>query len=93
MLGEGLANNSAEIRNTKENKILCSLLIKNKKLKILDIGSVIGRWANNLISLIDIYHGIDFSKILYQRLAKHSKIIIILIFSKCLLQILIELNY
>ena len=61
LLGEGLATNSAVIRNSKEKKILRSLLTKEKKIKILDIGSGIGRWAHNLISEIDIYHGIDFS--------------------------------
>ena len=62
LLGEGLVRNSAVIRNEKEKKILQSLLTKNKKIKILDIGSGIGRWANNLLSIIDVYHGIDFSE-------------------------------
>lgn len=62
LLGVDLADNSAEVRNTIEKKLLTSQLKKGEKLKILDIGCGIGRWVTNLKQDIDIYHGIDFSK-------------------------------
>lgn len=61
LLGEGLAKNSADLRNDKERDILKRLLPKNKNNKVLDIGSGLGRWVRNLESKIDTYTGIDFS--------------------------------
>lgn len=62
LLGEGLSPNSAELSNDKEKGILTSLLANDKKYSILDIGSGIGRWVENLQTQIAVYHGIDFSE-------------------------------
>jgi SAM-dependent methyltransferase len=59
LLGADFAENSGLIRNERENNILKGF-IKNPKT-VFDIGCGIGRWAYNLKSDFEIYHGIDFS--------------------------------
>jgi len=60
LLGKDFGANSADLHNQKETKILLDF-IGNDKKDILDIGCGIGRWAYNLLSIINLYHGIDFS--------------------------------
>lgn len=60
LLGADFGENSGLIRNERENNILKGF-IKNPKT-VLDIGCGIGRWAYNLKSDFEIYHGIDFSE-------------------------------
>ncbi len=61
LLGKDFAANSGILRNERECKIVKSF-IDDRKLKILDIGCGVGRWADNLQDNIEIYHGIDFSE-------------------------------
>lgn len=72
-LGDDFAKNAAEIRNNNEIKVLNKSLNTDKRLKILDIGSGIGRWAENLKDKIDVYHGIDFSQIFVEKANKVFK--------------------
>ncbi|MDR2410348.1 MAG: class I SAM-dependent methyltransferase [Bacteroidales bacterium] len=60
LLGADFGENSGIIRNERESNILKGF-IKNPKT-VLDIGCGIGRWAYNLKSDFEIYHGIDFSE-------------------------------
>jgi len=60
LLGKDFGANSADLHNQKETKILLDF-IGNDKKDILDIGCGIGRWAYNLLPIIQSYHGIDFS--------------------------------
>jgi len=61
LLGDDFDKNASFKRNQHEYNILKSLLNQDKKIKILDLGCGLGRWASNLIEEIDIYDGIDFS--------------------------------
>ena len=60
LLGEDFAKNSGIIRNNRECQILCDFLGEGR-FTVLDIGCGMGRWAQNLESKIELYHGIDFS--------------------------------
>jgi SAM-dependent methyltransferase len=61
LLGYDFGENSADLHNRKESKIVLDF-IGNDKKSILDIGSGIGRWAYNLKPIIKSYDGIDFSE-------------------------------
>ena len=61
LLGYDFAENSANLHNEKESKIVCDFIGSGKKT-ILDIGCGIGRWAYNLKPIIKTYDGIDFSE-------------------------------
>ena len=60
LLGYDFGEDSANLHNQKEAKIVLDFLGNGKKT-ILDIGCGIGRWAYNLKSIIEKYDGIDFS--------------------------------
>jgi SAM-dependent methyltransferase len=60
LLGADFGENSGIIRNERENSILKGFI--NNPKTVLDIGCGIGRWAYNLKSNFEIYHGIDFSE-------------------------------
>jgi len=60
LLGNDFGENSADLHNQKETKIVLDF-IGNDKKTILDIGCGIGRWAYNLKPKIQKYDGIDFS--------------------------------
>ena len=60
LLGNDFGENSADLHNQKEAKIVLDF-IGNGKKTILDIGCGIGRWAYNLKPVIQKYDGIDFS--------------------------------
>jgi len=60
LLGYDFGENSADLHNKKEAKIVLDF-IGNDKKTILDIGCGIGRWAYNLKTVIKKYDGIDFS--------------------------------
>jgi len=60
LLGYDFGENSANLHNQKEAKIVLDF-IGNDKKTILDIGCGIGRWAYNLNNIIQKYDGIDFS--------------------------------
>jgi len=60
LLGYDFGENSADLHNKKEAKIVLNF-IGNEKKTILDIGCGIGRWAYNLKPVIQKYDGIDFS--------------------------------
>jgi SAM-dependent methyltransferase len=61
LLGYDFGENSANLHNQKETKIVLDF-IGNGKKTILDIGCGIGRWAYNLKPIIKTYDGIDFSE-------------------------------
>jgi len=61
LLGNDFSENSADLHNQKEAKIVLDF-IGNGRKTILDIGCGIGRWAYNLKSVIQQYDGIDFSQ-------------------------------
>jgi 2-polyprenyl-3-methyl-5-hydroxy-6-metoxy-1,4-benzoquinol methylase len=61
LLGYDFGENSADLHNQKEAKIVLDF-IGNGKKTIFDIGCGIGRWAYNLKSIIKTYDGIDFSE-------------------------------
>jgi SAM-dependent methyltransferase len=61
LLGSDFAENSADLRNQKEVRIVMDF-IGNGKKTVLDIGCGIGRWAYNLKPIIKTYSGIDFSE-------------------------------
>jgi len=70
LLGYDFGENSADLHNQKEAKIVLDFIGKDKKT-ILDIGCGIGRWAYNLKSVIKKYDGIDFSEE-FIRAANHN---------------------
>lgn len=54
--------NDAQIRRNQKEKNLLDNMIKNlDELRILDIGSGIGRWADNYHNQVKYYDGIDYS--------------------------------
>ncbi|MDR2658500.1 MAG: class I SAM-dependent methyltransferase [Spirochaetaceae bacterium] len=61
LLGNDFAENSADLHNQKEAKIVLGFT-GNAKKTILDIGCGIGRWAYNLKEIMKTYDGIDFSE-------------------------------
>jgi SAM-dependent methyltransferase len=61
LLGYDFGENSADLHNQKEAKIVLDFIGDGKKT-ILDIGCGIGRWAYNLKPIILKYDGIDFSE-------------------------------
>jgi SAM-dependent methyltransferase len=61
LLGYDFSDNSADLHNQKETKIVLDFIGEGKK-NILDVGCGIGRWAYNLKSIIQEYDGIDFSE-------------------------------
>jgi SAM-dependent methyltransferase len=61
LLGNDFGENSADLRNQKETKIVMDF-IGNGKKTIIDIGCGVGRWAYNLKPVIQKYDGIDFSQ-------------------------------
>jgi SAM-dependent methyltransferase len=61
LLGVDFGENSADLHNQKETKIVLDF-IGNGRKTILDIGCGIGRWAHNLQPVIQQYDGIDFSE-------------------------------
>jgi SAM-dependent methyltransferase len=61
LLGYDFGENSADLHNQKEAKLVLDF-IRNSKKSILDIGCGIGRWAYNLKPIIKAYDGIDFSE-------------------------------
>ena len=61
LLGYDFGENSADLHNQKEAKIVLDFIGGGKK-SILDIGCGIGRWAYNLGPVIKTYTGIDFSE-------------------------------
>jgi len=61
LLGYDFNENSADLHNQKESKLVNNF-IGNSKRTILDIGCGIGRWAYNLKQIIEKYDGIDFSE-------------------------------
>jgi SAM-dependent methyltransferase len=61
LLGNDFGENSADLHNQKETKIVLDFIGGGKKT-ILDIGCGIGRWAYNLKPVIQKYDGIDFSQ-------------------------------
>jgi SAM-dependent methyltransferase len=61
LLGYDFGENSADLHNQKETKIVLNF-IGNDKKTVLDIGCGIGRWAYNLKQIIKTYDGIDFSE-------------------------------
>jgi SAM-dependent methyltransferase len=61
LLGYDFSENSANLHNQKEAKIVLDF-IGNSKKTVLDIGCGIGRWAYNLKQVIKKYDGIDFSQ-------------------------------
>ncbi|MDR0442990.1 MAG: class I SAM-dependent methyltransferase [Treponema sp.] len=61
LLGNDFGENSADLHNQKEAKIVMDFIGSGKK-NVLDIGCGIGRWAYNLKQLIRKYDGIDFSE-------------------------------
>ncbi|MDR1215810.1 MAG: class I SAM-dependent methyltransferase [Treponema sp.] len=61
LLGYDFGENSADLHNQKETKIVLDF-IGNSKKTVFDIGCGIGRWAYNLNSIIKTYDGIDFSE-------------------------------
>ena len=60
LLGYDFGENSADLHNQKEAKIVLDFIGGNEK-SVLDIGCGIGRWAYNLKPVIKAYDGIDFS--------------------------------
>ncbi|MDR0603613.1 MAG: class I SAM-dependent methyltransferase [Bacteroidales bacterium] len=72
LLGTDLAENSGVLRNERENRILHDF-IGERDVTVLDIGCGIGRWAHNLQSQIQVYHGIDFSEKFIQAAKKSFK--------------------
>jgi SAM-dependent methyltransferase len=60
LLGYDFGENSADLHNQKEAKIVLDFIGGGKK-SVLDIGCGIGRWAYNLKPIIKTYDGIDFS--------------------------------
>jgi len=61
LLGYDFGENSANLHNQKEAKIVLDF-IGNGKKTVLDIGCGIGRWAYNLKPIIEKYDGIDFAE-------------------------------
>jgi SAM-dependent methyltransferase len=61
LLGYDFGENSADLHNKKEAKIVLDFVGSGKK-SILDVGCGIGRWAYNLKPIIKTYDGIDFSE-------------------------------
>jgi SAM-dependent methyltransferase len=61
LLGRDFGENSADLHNQKEAKIVLDFIGDGKKT-ILYIGCGIGRWAHNLKPVIQKYDGIDFSQ-------------------------------
>jgi len=61
LLGYDFGENSADLHNQKEAKIVLDFIGSSKKT-VLDIGCGIGRWAYNLKPIIEKYDGIDFSQ-------------------------------
>jgi SAM-dependent methyltransferase len=61
LLGYDFGEDSANLHNQKEAKIVMDFIGDGKKT-VLDIGCGIGRWAYNLKSIIEKYDGIDFSE-------------------------------
>jgi SAM-dependent methyltransferase len=63
LLGYDFNENSADLHNQKEAKIVLDFIgDEGEKKNILDIGCGIGRWAYNLKPIIQKYDGIDFSE-------------------------------
>ena len=71
LLGYDFGDNSAELHNRKELKIVTDFINDNAppptphniiNKTVLDIGCGIGRWAYNLKEIIKKYDGIDFSE-------------------------------
>ncbi|MDR2516997.1 MAG: class I SAM-dependent methyltransferase [Spirochaetaceae bacterium] len=61
LLGYDFGENSADLHNRKEARIVLDFTGGGKKT-VLDIGCGIGRWAYNLEPIIKAYDGIDFSE-------------------------------
>jgi SAM-dependent methyltransferase len=62
LLGYDFGENSADLHNKKEAKIVLDFIGRGGQKTILDIGCGIGRWAYNLKPIIKKYDGIDFSE-------------------------------
>ena len=62
MLSGNVHDGVAEKRNQNETELLLGLLNYSEPFKILDLGCGLGRLADNLISHIDFYDGIDFTR-------------------------------
>ncbi|MDR1230218.1 MAG: methyltransferase domain-containing protein [Spirochaetaceae bacterium] len=72
LLGYDFGENSADLHNQKEAKIVLDFIGDGKKT-ILDIGCGIGRWAHNLEAAIQEYDGIDFSEEFIKTANHHFK--------------------
>ena len=62
LLGSDKSNTAQTLRNMNELELFNSVIPIKEPLKILDIGSGIGRWPDNLHDRIEKYDGIDYTE-------------------------------